>query len=78
MVLIHIFRGYTITNLILDSSSVRSTPLIKSLKAWGIQPKAYGTSRKALTRGSKCLTPLGYFCEPQLCASLYSVHFEFS
>ncbi len=31
MVLIHIFRGYTITNLILDSNSVIFTSSIKSL-----------------------------------------------
>ena len=33
MVLIHIFRGYTITNLILDLNSVIFTPSIKSLIA---------------------------------------------
>ncbi len=36
MVLILIFRGYTITNLILDLNSVRSTPKIKSLNTFGI------------------------------------------
>ena len=35
MVLIHIFRGYTITNLILDSNSVIFTSSIKSLMESG-------------------------------------------